>query len=94
MATCVADLQLASGAAAHFMQNWHGQLNISKCNIAMSAQAQRLWKCDLQMSLANKFRLLGVEIGHTHFGEIMLERIQEYHVSSWCSPQYQQKACR
>eukprot|EP00971_Amphidinium_carterae_P003359 66189-Amphidinium_carterae.1 len=23
MATCAADLQLASGAAAHFMQNWH-----------------------------------------------------------------------
>eukprot|EP00971_Amphidinium_carterae_P085620 1694396-Amphidinium_carterae.1 len=77
MATCAADLQLASGAAAHFMQNWHVQLNISKCTIAMSVQAQRLWNCDLQMSLANNLRLLGVEIGHTHSGEIMLERIQE-----------------
>eukprot|EP00971_Amphidinium_carterae_P309064 6141351-Amphidinium_carterae.1 len=77
MATCSSDLQLASGAAALFMKNWHVQLNISKCTIAMSAQAQRLWACDLEMSLANTFRLLGVEIGHSHSGEIMLERIHE-----------------
>eukprot|EP00971_Amphidinium_carterae_P324621 6451648-Amphidinium_carterae.1 len=77
MATCSADLRLASGAAAHFMDSWHVQLNISKCTIAMSAQAQRLWQCDLQMSIADTFRLLGVEIGHTHTGEIMLERIRE-----------------
>eukprot|EP00971_Amphidinium_carterae_P184803 3668731-Amphidinium_carterae.5 len=77
MATCVSDLQLAFGAAALFMKNWHVQLNISKCTTAMSAQAQRLWMCDLEMSLANTFRLLGVEIGHSHTGEIMLERINE-----------------
>eukprot|EP00971_Amphidinium_carterae_P216745 4302785-Amphidinium_carterae.1 len=29
------------------------------------------------MSIADTFRLLGVEIGHTHSGEIMLERIRE-----------------
>eukprot|EP00971_Amphidinium_carterae_P262479 5206559-Amphidinium_carterae.1 len=59
------------------MDNWHVQLNISKCTIAMSAQAQRLWQCDLQMSIADTFKLLGVEIGHSHTGEIMLERIRE-----------------
>eukprot|EP00971_Amphidinium_carterae_P204448 4057157-Amphidinium_carterae.2 len=77
MATCSSDLQLASGAAALFMKNWHVQLNISKCTMAMSVQAQRLWACDLEMSLANTFRLLGVDIGHSHSGEIMLERINE-----------------
>eukprot|EP00971_Amphidinium_carterae_P216384 4295070-Amphidinium_carterae.4 len=77
MATCASELHLASGAAALFMNNWHVQLNISKCTIAMSVQAQRLWACDLEMSLANTFRLLGVEIGHSHSGEIMLERINE-----------------
>eukprot|EP00971_Amphidinium_carterae_P055605 1096249-Amphidinium_carterae.1 len=47
MATCASDLQLAYGAAAYFMKNWHVQLNISKCTLAMSSQAQKLWKCEL-----------------------------------------------